>query len=253
MGGNPLGSARHNQWRVTATQVDMVRTPVTPHPLTISSRGREVTFDRQRSALIIIDMQNDFCHRDGWLGHIGVDVSPARAPIAPLQRLLPALRAVGVPVIWLNWGNRPDRLNLSPALLHVYNPQGDGIGLGDALPVSGAPVLQAGSWAAAVVDELAPDERDIRIDKYRMSGFQDTVLDSVLRNLGVTTLLFAGVNVDQCVLCTLQEANFRGYDCLLLEDCSATTSPAYCLDATLYNVQQCFGFVVNSVELRQRL
>ena len=75
-------------------------------------------------------------------------------------------------------------------------------------------------------------------------GFQDTELDSILRNLAVTTLLFAGVNADQCVLCTLQDANFRGYDCLLLEDCAATTSPDYCMAATLYNVQQCFGFVV---------
>ncbi|RWR02484.1 isochorismatase [[Pantoea] beijingensis] len=253
MTGNPLGSAPHNQWHVSETQVDMVRALPVPRPLTLSSAGREVTFDLTRTALLVIDMQNDFCHVDGWLSHIGVDVSAARKPIAPLQKLLPTLRNVDVPVIWLNWGNRPDRLNLSPALLHVYNPHGDGVGLGDALPGSGAPVLQAGSWAAAVVDELTPESDDIRIDKYRMSGFQDTMLDSVLRNLGVSTLLFAGVNADQCVLCTLQDANFHGYDCLLLEDCSATTSPAYCLDATLYNVQQCFGFVVNSAELVKQL
>jgi nicotinamidase-related amidase len=58
--------------------------------------------------------------------------------------------------------------------------------------------------------------------------------------------MFAGVNADQCVLCTLQDANFRGYDCLLLEDCAATTSPDYCWAATIYNVRQCFGFVVRS-------
>ena len=65
-------------------------------------------------------------------------------------------------------------------------------------------------------------------------------------NLGLTTLLFAGVNADQCVMCTLQDANFRGYDCLLLEDCAATTSPDYCMAATIYNVRQCFGFVAKS-------
>ena len=79
-----------------------------------------------------------------------------------------------------------------------------------------------------------------------MSGFWDTALDSILRNLGATTLLFAGVNVDQCVLATLQDASCLGYDCILLEDCSATTSPDYCLAATLYNVRQCFGFVAES-------
>ncbi|KAB8312344.1 cysteine hydrolase family protein [Erwinia endophytica] len=253
MAGNLLGSSAHNQWRVSAGQVDMVRAPVLPNPVTLTSRGREVTFDLNRTALLVIDMQNDFCHPEGWLGHIGVDVTPARAPIAPLQSLLPGLREAEVPVIWLNWGNRPDRLNLSPALLHVYNADGESVGLGDPLPVSGAPVLEAGSWAADVVEELKPAASDIRVNKYRMSGFQDTELDSILRNLGVTTLLFAGVNIDQCVLCTLQDANFHGYDCLLLEDCSATTSPTFCLDATLYNVQQCFGFVVGSTELLPQL
>lgn len=252
-GLNPLGSAAHNQWRVSASEVNMVRPPVSCHPVSLLSRGREITFDLQRTALLVIDMQNDFCHPEGWLGHIGVDVTPARAPIAPLQSLLPSLREAGVPVVWLNWGNRPDKLNLSPALLHVYNGDGASVGLGDPLPVSGEPVLQEGSWAAEVIDELTPAVDDIRISKYRMSGFKDTVLDSVLRNMGITTLLFAGVNADQCVLCTLQDANFHGYDCLLLEDCSATTSPAYCLDATLYNVQQCFGFVVSSAALLPQL
>jgi nicotinamidase-related amidase len=79
-----------------------------------------------------------------------------------------------------------------------------------------------------------------------MSSFWDTPLDSILRNVGVTTLLFAGVNADQCVFCTLQDANFLGYDCVLVSDCSATTSPGFCWEATLYNVKQCFGFVAAS-------
>ena len=152
-------------------------------------------------------------------------------------------------MIWVNWGNRPDLLNISPALRHVYNPTGTGIGLGDPLPSNGAPVLIKDSWAAAVVDELVADAADIWVDKYRMSGFWDTPLDSILRNLGKTTLLFAGVNADQCVLCTLQDANFLGYDCILLRDCTATTSPDYCMQATVYNVNQCFGFVADSQAL----
>src|SRR6202012_2895772 len=114
------------------------------------------------------------------------------------------------------------------------------------LPSNGAPILQKDSWAAAVVEELVAEPQDIHVDKFRMSGFWDTPLDSILRNLGVTTLLFAGVNLDQCVLCTLQDANFLSYDCVLLEDCTGTTSPEYCVAATLYNVRQCFGFVAGS-------
>ena len=79
-----------------------------------------------------------------------------------------------------------------------------------------------------------------------MSGFWDTELDSVLRNLGVTTVLFGGVNADQCVLATLMDANFLGYDTILVEQCTATTSPDYCMKATLYNVRTCFGFVVSN-------
>jgi len=242
----PLGASPRNRWSVSATQANLVRPPVEPQPVTIDAGAKLVTFDLARTAIIVIDMQNDFCHPDGWLSHIGVNVTPARAPIAPLQRLLPALRGRDVPVIWLNWGNRPDRLNLSPALLHVYKPSGTGVGLGDRLPGSGARVLERGSWSASIVKELTVEPTDIHVAKYRMSGFQDTELDSILRNLNVTTLLFAGVNADQCVLCTLQDANFHGYDCMLLRDCAATTSPDYCMAATVYNVNQCFGFVLES-------
>ncbi|MDB5639551.1 MAG: putative isochorismatase family protein [Bradyrhizobium sp.] len=245
-GLRPLGSSARNRWSVSETRANLVRQPASPRPITVQADGKLVTLDLARTAIIVVDMQNDFCHPGGWLAHLGVDIAPARTPIAPLRNLLPALRSHDVPVIWVNWGNRPDRLNLSPALLHVYKPSGAGVGLGDELPGSGARVLERGSWSAAIVDELAANTSDIQVAKYRMSGFQDTELDSILRNLGVTTLMFAGINADQCVLCTLQDANFRGYDCLLLEDCAATTSPDYCLAATIYNVRQCFGFVVRS-------
>ena len=242
----PLGASPRNQWRVSATEVDLRRTPVLPQPLRIEATPQSITLDLARTAILVIDMQNDFCHPEGWLGHIGVDVAPARAPIAALAALLPVLRRQDVPVVWVNWGNRPDRMNLSPTMLHVYKPSGTGVGLGDPLPGSGARVLEQDSWSAAVVDELTPERSDIRVSKYRMSGFWDTALDSILRNLGVTTLLFAGVNMDQCVLATLQDASCLGYDCILLEDCSATSSPDFCVAATLYNVRTCFGFVAAS-------
>ncbi|MEO1989151.1 MAG: cysteine hydrolase family protein [Martelella sp.] len=244
----PLGPSRLNRWQVSAGRVDMIRPQPAPRPLVVKDGDRELVLDLNRTAIVIIDMQNDFCHPEGWLAGIGVDVTPARAPIAPLNRLLPGLREAEVPVVWLNWGNRPDKANLPPSTLHVYKPTGRETGIGDPLP-NGANVLEKDSWAAAVVDELEIAETDITVDKFRMSGFQDTELDSILRNLGVTTVLFAGVNADQCVLCTLQDASFLGYDCLLVEDCAATTSPQFCMDATLYNTRQCFGFVCSSDDI----
>ncbi|MGJ3252588.1 MAG: cysteine hydrolase family protein [Elainellaceae cyanobacterium] len=238
-----------NAWSVDAELADITRPPLAPRPIQVATETKTLRLDLSKSAMIIVDMQNDFCHPDGWLAHIGVDVMPARDPIYPLKTLLPELRTANVPIIWLNWGNRPDLLNISAGLRHVYNPTGDGIGLADPLPKNHAPVLTKGSWAAAVVDELEQTPDDICIDKYRMSGFWDTPLDSILRNLGKTTLFFSGVNADQCVMATLQDANFLGYDCILVRDCTATTSPDYCLQATFYNVNQCFGFVTDSSAL----
>lgn len=238
-----------NAWQVDEAIADITRSSLPPRPITCPTDTKTLTLDLAKAALIVVDMQNDFCHPDGWLAHIGVDVTPARAPITPLKTLLPVLRQADVPIIWLNWGNRPDLLNISAGLRHVYNPTGTGVGLADPLPKRGAPVLVKDSWAAAVVDELVQEADDICVDKYRMSGFWDTPLDSILRNLGRTTLFFGGVNADQCVMATLQDANFLGYDCILLRDCTATTSPDYCFKATVYNVNQCFGFVADSEAL----
>lgn len=242
-----------NAWAVNDAIADLTRPPQPPVPITLATETKTLRLDLTKTAILVIDMQNDFCHPDGWLAHIGVDVTPAREPINPLKALLPELRTANVPVFWVNWGNRPDLLNISPGLRHVYNPTGEGVGLGDPLPKNGAPVLMAGSWAAAVVDELEQKPEDIRIDKYRMSAFWDTPLDSILRNLSKTTLFFAGVNIDQCVMATLLDANFLGYDCILVKDCAATTSPDYCFKATVYNVNQCFGFVTDSASILSSL
>lgn len=247
----PIGSGR-NRWMVDEASVDFVRVGDRPRPIELAATPQDVRLDVARTAFVIVDMQNDFCHPEGWLGTIGVDVSPARAAIAPISRMLPIVRSRNIPVIWLNWGNRPDRLNLGPSTHHVYDNAGRGPGLGDALR-NGAHVLELGSWSAAIVNELAAASDDIHVAKYAMSGFWDTPLDSILRNLDVTTLLFAGVNLDQCVLNTLQDASFRGYDCVLVEQCCATTSPAFCTAATLYNIRQCYGFVASSEALAAAL
>lgn len=239
-----------NYWMVSQTDADLTRRWES-RTVRIEATPQRLTIDLERTAILVIDMQNDFCSPGGWLHSIGADIAPAQSPVLPLSHLLPQLRAAHVPVLWVNWGNRADRLNLSPSILHVYNPNGDGSGLGDIVPGGNSRTLEKGSWGASVVSDLSIAPQDIQIDKYRMSGFWDTPLDSVLRNLATTTLLFAGVNADQCVMATLQDANSLGYDCILLEDCTATTSPDFCMEATLYNVRQCFGFVSQSQHVLQ--
>ena len=109
-------------WKVSPTHVDLSMPPATPLLATIAAEPQTITVDLKRSAMIVVDMQNDFCAPGGWVDWLGADLSPERAPIKPLQRLLPALRATGVPIIWLNWGNRADRKNLPPTTLYVFNP-----------------------------------------------------------------------------------------------------------------------------------
>jgi nicotinamidase-related amidase len=243
-----IGPNERNGWRAADGRVDLTR-PLRPaRPITIPGQLTPITLDLARTAVVVVDMQNDFCRPDGWFASIGVDVTPGRTPIAPLRESLPVLRDAGVPIVWVDWGNRPDRANLPPGVLHVYDPQGEGTGIGSSAK-TGSPALQEGSWGAAIVDELVPAPQDVQISKYRMSGFWDTPLDSVLRNLLVTTVLFAGINVDQCVLATLIDAACAGYDVVLLEDCAATTSPSYCWDATLYNVRECFGFTATMADV----
>jgi nicotinamidase-related amidase len=246
---HPLGSGRNFSWHANAEHVDMAQAAPAPRRLPLQAQPQQLTIDLNRTVLIVIDMQNDFCTEGGWVDHIGGDVVPDRAPIEPLNRLTPVLGSADVPVIWVNWGNRPDLANMPPNQLHLYKPSGQGTGLGELLPGNGARVLQKDSWAAALVDELTVGPQDLHVDKHRISGFWDTPLDSILRNLGTRTILFAGVNTDQCVLHSLTDANFLGYGCVLLEDCCATSSPAFCTEATIWNVKKCFGFVTGSQQL----
>ena len=111
--------------------------------------------------------------------------------------------------------------------------------LGEKVPGSRSQVIAAGSWGAQVVDEINPGGKDVQIIKHRFSAFWDTETDAVLRNLGIKTLFVGGVNMDQCVMTTLEDASFLGYDTVLVEDGTATTSPDYCVQAVLSTSSAC--------------
>jgi nicotinamidase-related amidase len=238
---------------VSKDEADLSRSqPRAARKIRIAAEPQNVVLDAARCAVIVVDMQNDFCAQGGYLDYRGVDYTRDRKPIEPLQRLLPALRRASIPIVWLNWGVRADLLNISPSLLHAHTHDGTGAGLGETIP-GGAPILRKGGWGAQIVDEINPGEQDIHVTKHRFSGFWDTELDSILRNMDVRSLLFAGVNADQCVFTTLQDASFLGYDVLMMEDCVATTSPDYCMQATVYNVKLLFGFMTTSTALLEGL
>jgi len=248
-----LGIPGRNSYRVSETKVDMRRPRSKSRPIELEALPQKIIIDLARSALIIVDMQNDFCGEGGWISSTGMDFTAARDLVGPINSVAAALRRENVPVLWVNWGVRPDRANLSPGTQHPFNPHGSGPGLAGARADDrhNYNVLQKGGWGAELVDGLKPAPEDIFVDKHRISGFWDTPLDSILRNLRVSTLLFAGINADHCVYATLMDANFHGYDTIMLEDCVATTSPDFCMQATLHNVRFCFGFTTMTQQLLQ--
>ena len=245
---------RHrNRWQFPGPHIDLHRPELRSRSATLRAEPAAIVIDPSRTALVVVDLQNDFCSPGGWLDSIGVDVSVLGTAVELSAQAVSAARAADVPVIWLNWGNRPDQANLPPGVAHVYDPSGAGEGIGYRSAATLSPVLTKDSWGAALVAGLVAEAQDIHVDKYRMSGFWDTPLDSILRNLRVDTLLFAGVNSDQCVYATLIDAACLGYDVVLLTDAAATTSPSYCHDATIYNTRQCFGFTASTPDLLDSL
>lgn len=244
-----FGPVPHNAWTLHADHVSLVRAALPPRPLRIEAQPQPVEIDLARAALLVVDMQNDFCHPKGWFGQKGLNVKPMRKPIPVIARLLPAWRAAGGRVVWLNWGVRADCANLPPTVLFKGKRSANAVGYAEASPDDRGPSVVPGQWGAQVVDELKVAPSDFTVYKHRLSGFHDNELDSLLRLAGVQTLLWAGVNTDRCVFSSLQDAGFRGYDNLLLTDACGTPSPAYVSRAIHFLVQQLHGFNATADDL----
>ena len=223
------------------------RRPV--RPLTLEAKSRRLEIDAGRAALMVIDMQNDFISPGGWFDARKIDGSWTK-PLYPVINATTALsRREGVPVVWLNWGVRADLLNVHPSHRRMVKPSSDDLGYEPRMASGNGPVLEVGSWGAAIVPELDVSPKDVHVAKHRYTGFWDNELDSVLRNLDVTTLLVMGINLDRCVFATVTDACHAGYDVVLLEDGVGTYSPQFCTDATLYLIDRIYGFLSDSVSL----
>jgi ureidoacrylate peracid hydrolase len=229
----------------SAQNLSFVRTRKKQRIVSVAATPQAVEIDLGAAALVIVDMQNDFLHRDGWFASRGVDAKPVAAVIPAVERLASAVRRAGLPVIWLNWGVRPDRANLPASFVAKARNMG-GSTYAEPSPSGRGRILVRDEWGAATIDELMVDSTDLLVHKHRLSGFWDNELDSVLRRCGITTPLFAGINIDRCVFSTLQDANFLGYDCVLVEDACATVSPDFVRDAVLYLVRLLHGVVATS-------
>ena len=247
------GPTAASSWTVHDDHVSLVRSAMPPRVLHLAAEPQAIEIDLARTALIVVDMQNDFCHKEGWFACKGIDVAPMRKPIVPIASLSNALRTAGARIVWLNWGIRADRANLPASVLYRGKRSADAAGYGEISSAGHGPSLVQGTWGAAQLDELPAQAGDISVSKHRLSGFWDSELDSILRQAGITTLLFAGINTDRCVFSTLQDAGFLGYDCVLVEDACATPSPPYVSDAIVFLVRQLHGFTTTCSNLHTAL
>lgn len=218
--------------------------------LTVEAEPYEFTFELSRTALLVIDMQRDFVERGGFGEMLGNDVTPLRRAVEPTRRVLEAFRRGQLCVIHTREGHRPDLTDCPPSKRARGRLK---VGIGDPGPMGR--VLVRGEYGHDIIDELKPLPSEPVIDKPGKGAFHATDLEAVLKTQGIQSLVVTGVTTEVCVQTTVREANDRGYECLVLEDCVASYFPEFQAAAIKMIKAQggIFGWVSTSEKLMRVL
>ena len=227
----------------------------TPRQTTIEAAPEPIIIDTARTAVIVVDMQNDFCSQGGMFDRAGVDISAVRKAVGPACKVLSAARRAGIKIVYLKMGYRPDLSDLgdndSPNRVRHLR-----FGVGqECLAPDGrrGRFLIRDTWNTEVIKELRPEPGDMVLYKHRFSGFYQTELDDILHRLGIKYLIFTGCTTSICVDSTIRDAMFRDYHCVLLADCTGEPIGGDLArsnhDASLLTIQTLFGWVSSSERL----
>ena len=240
------GQSEHHSPRMETTmesRTSAVTVEAVPEPLTI---------DLARTAILVIDMQNDFCTPGGGFDRAGIDIGAVRSAIPFISSVLTAARKSGVQVVYVKMEHQPDLSDLGARDdPHRIKNQLFSIGQRVIAPDGReGRILVKDTWNTEIVPELAPRPGDLVISKNRYSAFYQTTLDAALKERGVKDLIFTGCTTSVCVESTLRDAMFRGYCCLLLSDCTAEPIGSSALrsnhEASLLVIEKLFGWISSS-------
>lgn len=218
----------------------------------LDARPEAINFDSQGTALLVIDMQNDFGAKGGMFDRAGVDISQIQRAAEPTAKAIAAARKAGIKVIYLKMGFRPDLSDAGPPdsanwIKHARMRFGEAVQAPDGSP---SRILIRDTWNTDIVNSLQSQPDDIVIWKNRFSGFYQTELDSTLKRLKAKVLIFTGCTTSVCVESTIRDATFRDYSPILLADCTAEPIghglPTSNHEASLLLIEALFGWVSHS-------